>query len=280
MFDLLGAVALAVYAFWRRGTPPSAADARARPRCCSSPACRRDVLAVDRVRGGFVLGRPARQPDVPARRDLRYRALAGAGVPGRVAAGVHVRDPGRGDDHVPGDGAARTARRRRAPSPPSAARSRCSWSAAWCGAPRSAATPARRRDRSPAPLARTPTPAAAAARAARPHACGGDPGGGSLPAIQTRLHARSEVRDREAATTGYSAPVPGTSKMLTSPCRRQPRRSSQLRGSQTTTPSWLSGTRNDASASGSFLMNDRSYCPAFGQSSEVQKSADRVRNAA
>ena len=44
---------------------------------------------------------------LPARRDLRHRALAGPGVPRHVALRVHVHHPGRGDDDVPGDGAAR-----------------------------------------------------------------------------------------------------------------------------------------------------------------------------
>ena len=75
---------------------------------------RRDVRAVDRdVCGRVVLGRAARQPHVPARRGVRHRALAGPGVPRRVAVRVHVRHAARADDDVPRDGAARPARRAR-----------------------------------------------------------------------------------------------------------------------------------------------------------------------
>ena len=144
VIDVLGGLGLLVYAFVRhRPRAQPSADVAAGAAAARRRRARA-VLAVDRDRRRVVLGGEARQPDLPVRRRLRRRALAGPGVQGRLADPVHVHPAARADDDLPGDGACSAAsawrpRSRASPAPgPSPPAPGCS------GAARSATTPRRR----------------------------------------------------------------------------------------------------------------------------------------
>ena len=99
---------------WRCSATPSRSSAAGR-RCRDvllalvllALAVLHPLLALDPGRQRRVLGGEGGQPHLPVQLDLRRGALAGRGVPGRAADGLHLRDPSRADDHLPGAGAAR-----------------------------------------------------------------------------------------------------------------------------------------------------------------------------
>ena len=109
MFDMAIAIGMVIYAFWRRGTTPAPLDVALGIGLFFAGAIAMYSLWIVCAAASFWVGRLD---------NLMYllgaifdsATLAGLRTARRVARRVHVRDPGRGDDHVPGNGAARHAR--------------------------------------------------------------------------------------------------------------------------------------------------------------------------